>query len=83
MPRRQISDQLWIKLKQILLDNDIYETVGLRLTVEGILFKLRAGCPWRDVPNYFGNWNSIYKRFNEWSLKNKFKQIFFIIQWTW
>ena len=51
MPRRQISDQLWINLKQILCDNDIYETVGLRLTVEGILFKLRAGCPWRDVPD--------------------------------
>jgi transposase len=80
MPRRQISDQLWIKLKQVLLDNDIYETLGLRLTVEGILFKLRAGCPWRDVPDYFGKWNSIYKRFNEWALKNKLKNIFFTIK---
>jgi hypothetical protein len=38
MPRIQISDQLWLKLRQVLLDNCIYETVGLRLTVEGILF---------------------------------------------
>jgi transposase len=77
MPRMLISDQLWLKLYQILIVNSIYKTEGLRLTVEGILYKLRTGCPWRDVPVYFGKWNSIYKRFNEWSFLGKLKEIFF------
>ncbi len=29
------------------------------------------GYPWRDLPNAFGHWNAIYKRFNEWSRKEK------------
>ena len=45
MPRMLISDQLWKKFEQVLINNDIYKTNRLRLTVEGILFKLRTGCP--------------------------------------
>ena len=88
MPRRQLSDQLWTKFKQILINYKLYNKIGLRLTVEGILYKLRTGCPWRDVPDFFGNWNSIFKRFNEWSLQGKLKNIFFSLsqdhdnEWT-
>ncbi len=77
MLRRQLSDQIWTKFKQILISHRLYNKIGLRLTVEGILYKLRTGCPWRDVPDFFGNWNSIFKRFNEWSLQGKLKEIFF------
>ncbi|WP_454116063.1 IS5 family transposase [Microbacterium aurum] len=38
-----------------------------RLAVEGMAWKYRAGAPWRDVPERFGKWNSIYKRFNRWA----------------
>src|SRR3954470_17909158 len=34
-----------------------------RLAVEGMAWKYRTGAPWRDVPERFGKWNSIYKRF--------------------
>lgn len=79
MPRQQLSDQLWLKFRQVLIHTGIYNKTKLRLTVEGIIHKLRTGCPWRDVPEFFGNWNSIYKRFNEWSLQEKLKDIFFTI----
>ena len=32
-----------------------------------MVWKYRTGAPWRDVPERFGKWNSIYKRFNRWA----------------
>jgi len=38
-----------------------------RTTINGILWLLRTGAPWRDVPEKYGKWNSIYRRFRQWS----------------
>lgn len=46
------------------------------MTVEGVLYRMRVGCPWRDLPRAFGRWNSIYKRFNAWSASGKWLKIF-------
>jgi transposase len=35
--------------------------------INGILWRLRCGTPWRDVPPKYGNWNTIYRRFRRWS----------------
>ena len=40
---------------------------GNRSIVNGILWRLRTGAPWRDVPGRYGKWNSIYRRFRRWS----------------
>jgi transposase len=76
MPRRMLTDEYWSKLHSIMLQKKIYNKPSLRDTVEGILYRLRVGCPWRDVPSAFGKWASIYKRFNEWSRCNKVFNIF-------
>ena len=34
-----------------------------RNIINGILWRLRTGAPWRDVPEKYGNLNSIYRRF--------------------
>ena len=36
---------------------------GKRPTVNGILWVLRTGAPWRDMPERYGNWNSVFVRF--------------------
>jgi transposase len=76
MPRLLLNDELWSKLKKILLQEGIYNKRHLRLMVEGMLYRLRVGCPWRDLPKEFGRWNSIYKKFNAWSACGKWKVIF-------
>ena len=38
-----------------------------RNIINGILWRLRCGTAWRDVPDKYGNWNSIYRRFRRWS----------------
>ena len=46
------------------------------MVVEGMLYRLRVGCAWRDLPTCFGRWNSVYKKFNEWSKKGKWLTLF-------
>jgi Putative transposase of IS4/5 family (DUF4096) len=38
-----------------------------RAVINGILWRLRTGAPWRDVPGRYGDWNKIYRRFCRWS----------------
>lgn len=76
MPRTMLTDEHWSKLRKIMRQERIYDKPYLRQTVEGILYRLRVGCPWRDLPEEFGDWSSIYSRFNEWSSKEKIFNIF-------
>jgi transposase len=72
-----LTDELWAKLSPIIFNNGIYDKPSLRVTIEGILYRLRVGCPWRDLPReQFGDWNKIYKRFNDWSRDGKLMVIF-------
>lgn len=76
MARLMLNDELWFKLKEIMLQHRIYNTPNLRTMIEGMLYRMRVGCPWRDLPADFGCWNSMYQQFNRWSSKNKLMQIF-------
>jgi len=76
MNRLMLSDEHWCKLKRIMHHFRIYDKPHLRTTVEGMFYRMRTGCPWRDLPEYFGHWNSIFHQFNRWSAKNKWMDIF-------
>lgn len=47
-----------------------------RLFVEAVLWIVRTGSPWRDLPESFGNWFSVWKRFRRWALKGVFERLF-------
>ena len=76
MPRTMLTEKLWLMLKPILLDLNIYDKPNLRDIFEGILFRMRIGCPWRDIPCYFGIPNTIFKESSRWSKNNKLMQLF-------
>ena len=75
MARLMLSDELWSKLKGIMLQHHIYNKPNLRMMVEGMLYRMRVGCPC-DLPVEFGFWHSIYQQFNRWSAKDKLMKIF-------
>ena len=35
--------------------------------VEAMVYVLRTGCPWRDLPAQFGPWSSVYTRWSRWA----------------
>ncbi|MEC5210714.1 transposase [Psychrobacter sp. PL15] len=63
MPRTMLKDEHWTRLRPILLELNIYDKGNLRNTVEGVLYRMRVGCPWRDLPAYFGKPNTVYKAY--------------------
>jgi transposase len=47
-----------------------------RLFVEAVLYRFRAGIPWRDLPERFGHWHRVYVRFHRWSKHGVWQRIF-------
>ena len=47
-----------------------------RMFVEGVLWIVRTGAPWRDLPAAFGSWNSVFRRFSRWSSKGVWHRLF-------
>ncbi|SCG64370.1 transposase, partial [Micromonospora halophytica] len=37
-----------------------------RQVINGIVYRVRTGVPWRDVPERYGSWKTLYKRFTRW-----------------
>ena len=77
MPRIMLTDKRWKKLLQVMMGTGrVYNKPKHRMTFEGILFRMRTGVPWRDLPSEFGEWSSIYRRFNLWSRKGILQLLF-------
>ena len=47
-----------------------------RMFLEAVLWINRTGSPWRDLPDAFGNWNTVFKRYRDWVKGGVFKRMF-------
>jgi len=66
--RGEITDKAWEQIAPLLPENG--ERGGQwrdhRTVINGILWKLRTGTPWRDLPERYGPWQTCYDRFVRW-----------------
>ena len=69
MSRGDVTDAEWFIINLLLPDRGERgpPIKDKRRTVNGILWVLRTGAPWRDMPKRYGNWNSVFVRFTRWS----------------
>ena len=67
MPRCELSDDDWELISPHLPIGQYGPyPVHLRDQLEGIIWRFRTGSPWRDVPEAFGSWSTVYERFAQW-----------------
>ena len=79
MPRQQVSDAQWRGVQPYLMSragDKGRKPKNLRRTFEGIRWIFRTGAPWRDLPGYFGKWNSVYKAFKRMCDRGAFMLMF-------
>src|ERR1041384_342724 len=70
MRRYALRDDQWDRIKHLLPGSE--GLVGVtardnRLFVEAVLYRYRAGIPWRDLPERFGGWKNVHTRFSRWA----------------
>lgn len=67
--RHELTDEEWEVLKPLLPP---LKTAGRhyhdhRTVVNGMLFRLYTGIPWRDLPERYGPWQKVYARYRNWA----------------
>ena len=77
--RYALRDDQWDVIKGLLPGRE--ETVGAtardnRLFVEAVLYRYRAGIPWRDLPERFGDWKNVHRRFSRWAQSGVLEVVF-------
>ncbi len=80
--RHDISDDVWIILKPNLPGNK--GAVGRpannnRLFINAVLWILRTGAPWRDLPPDYGDWKNTHRRFTRWRDKGVWENLLSIV----
>ncbi|WP_442940943.1 IS5 family transposase [Nostoc sp.] len=77
--RYALRDDQWERIKDLLPGTQGYVGVTAkdnRLFVEAVLYRYRAGIPWRDLPERFGNFRVIHTRFTRWSKAGVWQRVF-------
>jgi len=68
--RHALTEEQWAQISPLLppeVGRVARPAKSNRVMVEGMVWILRTGAPWRDLPKRFGPWKSVYTRFRRWT----------------
>jgi transposase len=78
MRRYELTDEQWALIEDLLPSNTGRrgrQWRDHRTLLNAILWTLHAGAPWRDLPERYGPWQTVYDRFQRWRREGLFDQI--------
>jgi transposase len=78
MHRYGLRDDQWERIKDFLPGREGHvggTATDNRLFVEAVIYRYRAGIPWRDLPKRFGDWKATHRRFRRWCESGVFERI--------
>jgi transposase len=77
--RYALRDDQWERIEEMLPGRKGHVGVTARdnrLFVEAVLYRYRAGIPWRDLPQHFGDFRVVHLRHSRWSASGVWERIF-------
>ncbi len=78
--RLLLTDAAWLKIAAALRQAKSLAGAPPDLSdrdfLEAVLYRARTGCPWRDLPARFGDWNAVHQRFRRWKLGGIWRALF-------
>ena len=81
--RHEITDGDWERIADLLPGQPGQPGVNAkdnRLFLNAVLWIAKTGAPWRDLPERFGPWNSVWRRFDRWARKGVWQRVFEALQ---
>ena len=75
----KLTDEQWTKMRDFLKqDPHVYvgKDEACRKFVDAVKWISRSGAQWRLLPNEYGNWNAVYKRFARWCDQGVWQRMF-------
>lgn len=79
MSRHDITPETWQRIEPMVCpkrkERRGRPAKDARNILNGIIWILRTGAPWRDLPPEFGPWQTVYKRFNSWSKSSLWQDV--------
>ena len=79
MHRYGLRDDQWERIENLLPGRIGHVGVTAednRRFVEAMLYRYRAGLPWRDLPERFGDWKNTHRRFSRWAATGVWARLF-------
>jgi transposase len=77
MHRHELSDAQWAKVVCLLpLTRGPRSKRGDRVFVNAVMWRLKTGAPWRDIPERYGSWKTTYNRFARWAKRGVWEHVF-------
>jgi transposase len=79
MARYGLRDDQWDRIKSFLPGREGHvggTAADNRLFIEAVLYRYRAGIPWRDLPSRFGDWKVVHRRLRRWCESGVLERIF-------
>lgn len=78
MHRHALTDAQWRRLEPVVPQQRSGPAShrGDRLFIEAVLYRAKTGLPWRDLPEWFGPWKTVYNRFSSWARRGHWTTIF-------
>lgn len=73
--RGDLSDAEWAMVEPFLPVGERGPIPDLRRQFNGAMWRFRTGSPWRDVPQEYGSWSTVYGAFQRWALAGTFRTL--------
>src|SRR5512144_2584386 len=75
MARGDLTNDEWALIEPHLPVGERGPIPDLRRQFNAVMWRFRTGSPWRDVPDEYGSWSTVYDRFRSWATEGVFHNL--------